>query len=112
MAKKPLRLVTVIEPDGTTTVTQEPNPNYDKLSKAVGGYIQEIPEFKKYNGIRVNVAYCNEEGKLTGQLYNRLATVAWRAYLDSTKQPYSIGMSILVGPVIIIQSLPKTKDGI
>lgn len=105
--KRPLRLVTVIEPDGTVTMTQESNPNLERLQKAVGGYIPEIPDFKKYNNVRVNIAYCNENGLTEHLPYNIKASQAWVKYLKSTGVPFYPLMTMLYGLVIIVHSLPK-----
>jgi hypothetical protein len=110
MAKQPLRKVTVIQPDGTITITLEPNPNYDRLKTLVHGYIEYVPDFARYNGLRVNAVVCNENAKLRPAMEpNPVATKAWRNYLDSTKRPYIRDMARLSGPVVIIQSPPKTN---
>lgn len=96
-------MVTVIQSDGTVTENaQDREPGLDWLQKQVRGEIQQIPDFKKYNGKTVKIALANEEGKFMGMPFNRVATEAWRKYLDSTKRPYSQLFSELVGTVVII----------
>jgi hypothetical protein len=97
-----VKVLTVIHADGRPdTVTQEKD-TLETLQKAVGGYIEAVPYFRKYNG-RVATVYCHDEGKILNFPINRKATAAWRAaYPDTT--------DYLVGDILVVQTVPKTKE--
>lgn len=83
--------VTIIQPDGTTTLTErDPSdrPSLKELQAAVGGGLIEAVDAMMGDG---TVAYANEEGLLRGMQPNPKATreVNW---------PYPI-----VGPVVILR---------
>jgi Domain of unknown function (DUF3846) len=86
----------VIQPSGEKVITDlAETPNLDQLQSGVGGFIEVIPYFSKYEG-HACVAFCNEEGRLKGMLRNSLAHELWEA---------SNGLNIdymLVGPVVIV----------
>lgn len=69
-------------------------PDLAFLQYAVGGYIELIPFFTKYNGEK-GIAFCNEEGKLHGMIPNLAATQAWRDQ-GGTEYDY------LAGPVLFL----------
>jgi Domain of unknown function (DUF3846) len=79
--------ITIIKPDGTrSTVTCNSKTQYAALKTAVGGWIETLPYFNKFevDGKQKScVAYCNEEGKLTGLPYNAPARALW---LDALKK--------------------------
>jgi hypothetical protein len=82
--------VTIIQPDGTTTLTErDPSdrPSLKELQKAVGGYIEPVDAMLDDG----TVAYANEEGLLMGMPPNPKAT-------REVKWPYPI-----VGPVVILR---------
>lgn len=70
-------------------------PKLESLQKAVGGYIEVIPFFVRFQGSDC-VALCNEEGKLIGLPFNASATDAWR------KQCGGWINDVLVGSVAIV----------
>jgi hypothetical protein len=72
-------------------------PSLDVLQTAVGGSIETVPYFDKYNGVSC-VAFCNEEGKLDGLALNRQATQAWREVTGGR-----LTHDVLVGDIAIIQ---------
>lgn len=72
-----------IKVDGRIVKTIQPKkPDYKQQKKAVGGFIETIPYFKKvmYEGIlyQRGTAYADEEGMLKGKPYNRNAMALWR----------------------------------
>lgn len=76
--------ITIFNVDGTVeTMMQPKKPEYDQLSRAVGGYIETVPHMTTYDGLTRGVAYCNEEGKLRGLPFNQKATEAWLACLGN-----------------------------
>jgi Domain of unknown function (DUF3846) len=48
----------------------------DNLQTAMGGYIERVPFFDKYEG-KPCVAFCSEEGKIEHMQPNYPATLAW-----------------------------------
>ena len=69
----------ILKSDGTRMVTEQPKaPELEQLQAAVGGYIETIPYFTKFEGLKRGRAYCNEEGLVKGLPFNRDATKAWR----------------------------------
>lgn len=92
-----------ITPDGKTTKTEsESVPQYETISEAVGGYIETVPHFDKYEG-RPCVAFCNEEGKLDGLDPNPVAQQYWDEQLGFYNPDY------LVGPILIIAADTKQE---
>lgn len=87
------------------TVIDRPPP-LDVLQNAVGGYLQLVPYFDKYEG-KECVVFCNEEGKLHGLLYNQKATQAWRKAVE----PHVL-MDMLVGNVVIITGDTELLDAL
>jgi hypothetical protein len=81
-------------------------PGLPVLQKSVGGYIEHIPDWDKFDG-QDCVAYCNEEGLLGDLPVNELATKLWREYLDSTGAAYSKELATLRGDVIILTGDPE-----
>ena len=78
-------------------------PDYTEIKKAVGGYIQLVPDFHVYDTDPCHV-WCNEEGKLIGQSHNTVATKAWRDYLTANNDGRQINWSMvdLTGPIFIV----------
>lgn len=90
MYYKHMATITIIQPDGTKTVTErEPSdrPSLKELQTAVKGYIEAVDRFLPEG----TVAYANEEGRFCGMAPNPVATAA-------VKWPYPI-----VGPVVICE---------
>ena len=84
-------------------MTTEENPCLERLQKIVGGYIQLIPDFNKYQGRKVIWAYCNEEGRLEKLPFNQKASQAWARCFPIGTIDYDRAM--LFGEIVIIQSI-------
>lgn len=85
----------VIAPDETIKVTHYDDAiPIEHIHEAVGGYIELIPHFTKYDG-KPCFAFCNEEGKLENLEYNRLASEHW--WRQNNTEDY------LVGSIAIVQ---------
>lgn len=84
--------LTTIHVDGTVTTKEYTKVKLEDLQREVGGYIQVIPLFPRWEGKRCT-AYCNEEGRLFGLKPNDRATEHWRS-----ERPH---LDYLVGPVVI-----------
>jgi len=67
---------------------------YDKISEAVGGYIEAVRIHRDL------ILYCNEEGKLDGLLPNLSATRLVRAFammVDADWPDFLVGNVVVVG---------------
>lgn len=88
----------VIQVTGDITVTEHSAPlDLGVLQTAVGGYIETVPFFDKFQYAGVTypaVAFCNEEGKLNGQQINIVASQLWF-------ELFTVGTDVLVGPVAV-----------
>jgi hypothetical protein len=96
MAKGKLWTIAV---DGTTTSQDfDRKVKLEELQKVVGGYIEHVPVGKdgKFNGERA-VAFINEEGKLKGLAYNKVATD-----LVNEASPGFKFIDHIVGPMVIL----------
>ena len=88
--------VTIIQPDGTTTVDERDpsdNPSLKELQQAVGGYIEAVDAMLTDG----TVAYANEEGLLLGLKPNPKGT-------EEVNWPYTI-----VGPVVILRGFEEEE---
>ena len=74
-------------------------PGHLDINRLVGGFIEQVPFFNVFQG-KACVAFCNEEGKNEGLLFNPLASLLW--YRQNGLEGLTIGQDILVGPVVII----------
>jgi hypothetical protein len=89
--------ITIINTDGTTEQSeQEDCPDLAQLRKAVGGSIEAVPYWERWQD-RQAVAFCNEEGKLEGLPINDRATMFW----NLATSPWRTD-DCLAGNVIII----------
>lgn len=86
-------------------------PTLKQLQKAVGGYIELIPQFTTLGGSPCH-AFCNEEGKLKGLPINRRATQLWH---DALPSPGLLGeggalVDYLVGPIAVVIGDPALLE--
>ena len=90
----------VLKTDGTVEVTDKLDtvPPLDVLQKGVGGYIETVPFFNKYEGKQCK-AFCNEEGKLHNLPLNEHATALWVEQVGSVSD-------VLMGDVVILSGTP------
>lgn len=102
---KDTHTITIIKSDGTRgSVTCNSKTQYEALRKAVGGYIETLPYFNKFEGKRC-VAYCNEEGKLRAMPFNIHAQDLWLEALkkkDGSLGHVDVNRTILVGDVAVV----------
>jgi hypothetical protein len=79
--------ISVIKSDGAVIRTrQDKQPNLEQLQAAVGGDIQPVPHFRKFEN-HVGVAYADEDGQMKNLPLNMLATTMWLQNLG--KGPFS-----------------------
>jgi hypothetical protein len=82
------------------SVTEWDKWNYDAmdfldyLRRAVGGSIETVPYFARYDG-KPCIAYCNEEGKIKGMPVNRTAQMLWMAQTSIANH------DVLVGNIVV-----------
>jgi hypothetical protein len=94
--------VYVIRANGKVEHSTQPKaPQLAQLQAAVGGYIETVPYFTKYNGLKRGRAYANEEGLLKSLPYNHNASMAW-------KESYKFATG-LVGDVIFYAKAATIK---
>ena len=79
----------VINPDATFTVGPI-DASLKGLQGIVGGYIEAVTTDD-------TTIFINEEGKLTGQEFNPLATLLWWQLA-----PHMRGVDVLVGPAVVL----------
>lgn len=95
----PKQLIAV-HPSGAIDVTVIAElPSLEDLSKVVGGYIELVPYFFRYNDLPC-VAFCNEYGKQNKLEPNPTATLMW---MKACRQPalndHLVGsVAIVTGP--------------
>lgn len=97
----------IITTDGNvTTVPYSKKIPLEHLQKAVGGYIERVPLWDKYEG-KDCVVYCDEEGKLKGKPMNQQATIAWFHAMEVGRHDdYLVGdIIILTGDIPFMRSL-------
>jgi hypothetical protein len=102
MATPKAKWVTIIHVDGTVS-HRIGRDGLEDLQKAVGGYIEVIPRFTTYEGLRC-IAYCNEDGKMMGLEHNIKATVAWHKSMDPQGTIPVHALDVLLGPVVILRA--------
>lgn len=74
--------VVVFKVTGEIERTVQPKaPDLAQMQKVVGGYIESIVHFTKYDGMKRGSAFCNENGIAEGLPFNINATQAWLAAL-------------------------------
>jgi hypothetical protein len=82
------------------------HPTLDQLKDIVGGYIELVPYFNKFEN-KPCIAFCNEMGKLHELPVNLKATNLWiDAYGGSVSPDYLVGsIAIVVGPRSFLNSM-------
>lgn len=91
------RLTVVRATDGQHVVTDlQRAVKLEELQAAVGGYIELVPYFTKFNGAPCST-FCDEEGKLKSKPFNIAATQLWGA-----NSRVKMAGDILVGDVVIV----------
>jgi hypothetical protein len=79
-------------------------PHHTILNKIVGGSIELVPYFDKYDGDPC-VAFCNENGK--GLPFNKFAHELWeKAFGRTITEDHLVGsIAIIVGPLSFLRQL-------
>jgi Domain of unknown function (DUF3846) len=98
-----------VSPDGRIRKEAiEKAPDFKVLNKIVGGYIELIPYFTKYDG-HPCVAFCNEEGKLPHHKlpFNKFAQGLWeKAVGRPITEDYLVGtIAIITGSQTFLSTL-------
>jgi hypothetical protein len=94
-----MKQLIIIHPSGAVDITMlKAHPTTEQLQKAVGGYIEVVPQFITYDG-NPCLVFCNEEGKLHGLPFNPFATKAWSKAIG--QDVIRLG-DLLVGDIAIV----------
>ena len=91
--------IVVIKPNGAY-ILYKCEPNLKNLQHLVGGYIEVIPGFTKFNGFP-SIVLGDEEGKLKNKPINTRATIEW------TKAVGHAHRDMLVGDIIVLSGSAK-----
>lgn len=95
----------IIIPTGEVLHTRQPKaPELQQLQDACGGYVQQIPRFRKFEheGKKYSrgYAFCNEDGISQRLPYNAEAQKRWKAQCE-----WASGLN---GPVLFYAKEPKS----
>lgn len=95
-----MRKLTVLKTDGTQEVIEHKGREPLKvLQGLVGGYVEGVPHFTKFEGKRCR-AWANEEGLINGLPLNEQATKLWKEQLGAGPFAYD---PKLYGTIVIEQ---------
>ena len=81
-------------------------PTIDFIQRAVGGSIEMVPHFIKYEGRPVTVVYANEEARRITLKFNPLATEAWQLCLHGGPKRYQ---PQLFGDILVVMKRLNTQ---
>jgi hypothetical protein len=98
-----LSQIIVLHPDGTRDIHMLEELDGFKARKLVGGYVQVVPVFRKFEGMSC-VVLCDEDGKMTGKPYNVRATLEWKRCAGGHDD-------MLVGDVVVVTGPARRKWG-
>ncbi len=99
--EKPWQII-ILSTHGTVLEeNREHSPELSEMQGAVGGYIEAVPSFIRYEN-KPCVAFCNENGKLEGLDVNLHATQLWWSQAPQFKEH-----DILVGDIVVIVADPE-----
>ncbi len=84
------RKLTIIRPDGTCETKTIGTAVLKELQALVGGYIESVPHFTKYDGKRCQ-AWCNENGRNEQLAINPKATELWKQAMRWTPEKQAAG---------------------
>lgn len=90
-------ILTIVRSSGTVEILEVTEHSYKLFREIVGGPIESVPYWNEWAGLPC-VVLCNEEGKLTDEPFNAVATAMWY-----DKVPRMYGVDALYGDVVIIQ---------
>jgi hypothetical protein len=89
-----------IKTDGSMLrVVMKKQPTHDFIQRAVGGSIEMVPQFIKYEGRPVTVVYANEEARRMTLKFNTHATQAWLLCLGGAPKRFR---PQLFGDILIV----------
>ena len=92
--------VITIKTDGRILrIAMNKQPTLDFIQQALGGSIEMVPHFIKYEGRPVTVVYANEEARRMTLKFNTLATQAWSLCLHGGSKHYP---PQLFGDILIV----------
>jgi hypothetical protein len=83
-------------------IEMKKQPTLDFIQQAVGGSIEMVPYFIKYEGRPVTVVYANEEARRMTLEFNTLATQAWLSCIRGGPKRHP---SQLFGDILIVMRM-------
>lgn len=90
--------VITLHPNGDSDIEEIKELKLEKAQELVGGLVQVVPRFNKYEG-QSCVVLCDEEGKMKGSPLNNRATLEWQRCTGSLQGDYIVGTVVIVtGP--------------
>jgi hypothetical protein len=95
--------IIIIYPNGEYEVNEMETLDLKTAQKLVGGYVQVVPLFNKFEGMSC-VVLCDEDGKMTGKPYNVRATLEWKRCAGGHDD-------MLVGDVVVVTGPARRKWG-
>jgi hypothetical protein len=106
MARKPQppvpkQIISIRANGGITVLPLKQLPTLEQLQTAIGGgCIELVPYFTTYGVDQLPcIAFCDENGKLTNQRMNVMATGLWRRAVGKPLNDYLVGsICIVTGP--------------
>jgi hypothetical protein len=94
--------IIIIYPNGEYEVNEMETLDLKTAQKLVGGYVQVVPLFNKFEGMSC-VVLCDEEGKLKGYPPNTRATIEWKRCAPQVRD------DMLVGNIVVVTGPARRK---
>lgn len=95
-----------IKADGTVVPVQPKDGKYfslEEMQEMVGGYIEMIRPPSRTGALII----CNEEGKMIGLPYNKLATAMWQAHAEEGSERM---LDEVVGDILLCHESQLQRD--
>lgn len=100
------RTLTIIPADpAKPIVTRDGIDDLKELQGIVGGYIETVPHWSRYDG-RLCAVYANETGRIDNLRLNRRATDLWLEALGRGPFRYE---PLLFGDIVVVTSAAKAE---
>jgi hypothetical protein len=103
-----MRKLTIITADGTINTQTMKRVDLSYLQELVGGDIEQVPHFGKYEGRKCR-AWCNDEGRCIPLPINAVASELWaEQVMKQPKSPVFFGPDIF--GTLVIEQTEKTEN--
>jgi hypothetical protein len=97
-----MRKITVIKADGTIDAQVVRRAELPFLQEMVGGNIEQIPHFAKYEGSKCRV-WCNDEGRVIPLPKNDVASKLWKEQVSAVQSMPPCFDATVFGNIVIEQ---------